>query len=150
MQISGKALLDGKPEQVWEVMMNPETLSKAIPGCQKLEEVGEDNYIAHVELGVAAIKGKYEGKVSISDKQFPEHYQLAVEGEGGPGWVKATMVVDLEAKDERTEVQYDVNAEVGGLIASVGNRLLSGVAKMLMKDMFKQLNKILKETQEGE
>src|SRR5690625_2735977 len=147
MEIIGKYNFNGTPNEVWDVMMTPELLAQAIPGCEKLEEIEPDHYIAHVELGVAAIKGKYEGKVTISNKDFPSHYTLEIEGEGGPGWVNGAMDVHLIPKENKTELAYTVNAEVGGLIASVGSRLLSGVAKMLMKDMFSKLNKILKERQ---
>ncbi|WP_158736494.1 CoxG family protein [Alteribacillus sp. YIM 98480] len=145
MEVSGKYNFNATPEQVWEKIMDPDSLSKTIPGCEKLEEIDTDTYIAHVKLGVAAIKGKYEGKVQILDKQKPEHYQLNIEGEGSPGWVKGQMVVDLVPNNDKTTLNYKVTADVGGVIASVGSRLLTGVSKMLIGDMFKKLNNMLKE-----
>jgi carbon monoxide dehydrogenase subunit G len=143
LNIASKVVLNGTPEQVWDLLMDPTVLAECLPGCEKLEVQGPDSYVAHLSLGVAAIKGKYQGRIETTEKQPHSHYKLLIQGEGTPGWVKAQMAIDLAAQGDATELAYNVDAQVGGLVASVGSRMLTGVAKMMLTDMFKQVGKQL-------
>ena len=93
---------------------------KAIPGCEKLEAIGPSEYKATMKVGVAAIKGTFEGKVKLSDLEPPNRYRMAVEGSGGPGFVRGDAGMQLSDVDGGTKVSYDADVQVGGLIASVG------------------------------
>lgn len=139
MDIQGSATLRGTQEQVFKLMQDPEVLRRCVPGCEKLEATGPDQFRASLSIGVAAIKGKYTGEMSMTDQRPPSGYSLNVEGKGTPGWVKAVMKFELEPQGEQTVVHYKIDAQVGGLIAAVGQRMLGGVAKMMLGDMFKQL-----------
>jgi carbon monoxide dehydrogenase subunit G len=110
-----------------------------MPGCESLKEVGPDQYEATMKVGVAAVKGSYKGKVSIKDKQPPFHYILSGEGSGAPGFMQGDVVIDLEEKDGQTLLKYSTDAKVGGLIASVGQRMMSGIAKMMVDQFFKKM-----------
>jgi carbon monoxide dehydrogenase subunit G len=94
-----------------------------------------------MKVGVAAIRGTYKGKVAIVDKEAPSSYTLQVEGSGGPGFVKGEAKVTLAAAEEGTGTQVVVDGEgqVGGMLAGVGQRMLPGVAKMLMNQFFECL-----------
>ena len=139
MNIQGTATLPGKRNVVWNTLQDPEMLRLSIPGCEKLELVGPNVYRADLSVGVAAIKGKYSGMMTMLEQQPPETYKMQVEGKGAPGWVKATMTLTLAEQGDETAVAYEVDAQVGGLVASVGQRMLGSVAKMLLGDMFKRL-----------
>ena len=89
-----------------------------------------------VWVGVAAVKGTYQGKVSIADKEPPHRYRMLVEGSGGPGFVRGEARIELSASGEGTLVHVFGDGQVGGTVAGVGQRMLGGVAKMLMKQMF--------------
>ena len=92
-----------------------------------------------MKVGVAAIKGTYKGKVAIVEKEPPTEYTLQVEGSGGPGFVKGTAKIILEAEGEGTRVNVEGDGQVGGMLAGVGQRMLPGVAKMLMNQFFECL-----------
>ncbi|HEY3247262.1 MAG TPA: carbon monoxide dehydrogenase subunit G, partial [bacterium] len=112
-------------------------------GVKKLEPLGDDRYKATIEVGVGPVRGTYDGQVSITDKQAPERMRLTVEGGGRPGTLKATGELRLEEQAGSTLVAYTGEAQVTGLVASVGHRLIGGVAKQMAADFFKALEREL-------
>lgn len=110
-----------------------------MPGCESMKEIGPDQYEATMKVGVASVKGTYKGKISIKDQQPPVHYVLSGEGSGGPGFMQGDVSIDLEEKDGKTVLKYSTDAKVGGLIASIGQRMLNGVAKMMVDQFFKKV-----------
>jgi uncharacterized protein len=136
VQVEGQYTINAPVERVWEYLMDPAGLQQCIPGCEKLEPRGEDSYEATLKVGVAAVKGTYQGKVSIADKEPPHRYRMLVEGSGGPGFVRGEARIELSASGDGTLVHVFGDGQVGGTVAGVGQRMLGGVAKMLMKQMF--------------
>lgn len=139
MKVEGAYTFPGNPEQVWDLLLDPESLRQCIPGVETLTETSPDHFDAVMRVGVAAIKGTYKGKVAIVDKAAPSGYTLQVEGSGGPGFVKGTAKITLEPEGEATSVKVDGDGQVGGMLAGVGQRMLPGVAKMLMNQFFECL-----------
>jgi carbon monoxide dehydrogenase subunit G len=139
MKVEGAYSFQGEPEKVWNLLLDPESLRACIPGCEALTETSPDHWDAVMKVGVAAIKGTYKGKVAIVDKQPPQQYTLEVEGSGGPGFVKGTAKISLAAEGGGTHVAVDGDGQVGGMLAGVGQRMLPGVAKMLMNQFFECL-----------
>ena len=123
--------------------LDPEILAQALPGCEKLEAIGPNEYKATMKIGVAAIKGTFEGKVKLSDLEPPNRYRMAVEGSGGPGFVRGAAGMQLSDVDGGTKVSYDADVQVGGLIASVGQRMLGGVTKMMLDQFFTRMTELL-------
>jgi carbon monoxide dehydrogenase subunit G len=137
VQVEGQYTINAPIERVWQYLLDPVQLQHCIPGCQKLEPTGEDAYQATMKVGVAAVKGTYQGRVAITDKEAPHRYRMLVEGSGGPGFVRGEATVELSPKDGgATLVKVKGDGQVGGTVAGVGQRMLSGVAKMLMGQMF--------------
>ena len=144
MKIEGSYEVPVPREKVWNAFLDPATLGKAIPGCEGLEEIGPNEYKAVMKVGVAAIKGTFEGKVKLSDIQPPERYTMAVEGKGGPGFVRGEATMQLsDAEGGGTKVSYSADVQVGGLIASVGQRMLGGVSKMMLDQFFGKMTELL-------
>ena len=144
MKLEGTYKFKAAQEKVWEVLTHPRHLEKAIPGCEKLEEIEPGKYDATLKIGIAAVKGTYKGKAEIADLQPPEKYRLVIEGSGSPGFVKGEALIELSQQDQYTIVSYQGEGQVGGLIAGVGQRLISGIAKMMLGQFFKQIGKELK------
>jgi uncharacterized protein len=145
MNGQGTLKLDAGIERSWEVLLDPRVLEKCIMGCKSLEQETENKFHAELSIGVAAVKGKYESTIEIADIERPKHYKLIVKGEGGPGNVDAAGVIDLRPINENiTELAYTYEAEVGGKVAMIGQRMLGGVAKLIIQDFFKKLSKELK------
>ncbi len=144
MKVEGTHTFKAPAERVWELLTNPANLQKALPGCEALEEREPGKYDARLKIGVAAVKGTYHGKVEIADPEPPIRYRLMGEGSGSPGFVKGEATIELSPRDETTVVSYRGEMQVGGLIAGVGQRLIGGVAKMMLGQFFKNMERELK------
>lgn len=120
------------------MITDPAVLQRCIAGCEKMERAGEDQYDAHLKIGIAGLKGNYVGKVQLKDKRVPESYLLILEGKGGPGFVKGSARIQLSDNGAQTEIRCDAEAQVGGMIAAIGSRLFEAVGKKMMDDFFKK------------
>lgn len=143
MKIEGAHEIPAPRQRVWEAFLDPERLRQAIPGCEKLEAIGEDEYKATMKVGVGAVKGTFEGKVRIVEKNALESYRMAVEGSGGPGFVRGDAAITLSDTATGTRVAYSADVQVGGLIAGVGQRMLGGVTKMMADQFFNRMSELL-------
>ena len=121
--------------------MDPAVLTRCIPGCERLEPTGENSYKAVLKVAIAAIKGSYSGTVTMSDLDAPKSYKLTVEGKGTPGFVRGVASVTLTQEGESTDFRYSGDVQVGGLVASVGQRMLQGMATTLLHQFFECLNR---------
>ena len=143
MKIEGSHDILAPRQKVWDAFFDPERLRQAMPGCEKLEAIGSDEFRATMKIGVAAVKGTFEGKVRLSDKRPLDSYRMAVEGSGGPGFIRGETVITLSDIDGGTRVSYNADVQVGGLIAGVGQRMLGGVSKMMADQFFNRMSELL-------
>ncbi|MBI3998466.1 MAG: carbon monoxide dehydrogenase subunit G [Armatimonadetes bacterium] len=141
MKIEGQYPLPAPREQVWAALNDPEVLTRTTPGLKTLKPTGEGTYDATIELAVGPVKGSYEGKVRITDQAPPERMTLVVEGGGRVGTIRASGALTLEAQGDKTMVHYVGDAQVTGVLMSVGHRLFGGVAKQLAGEFFKALER---------
>jgi len=139
VKIEGTYTFSAPRDRVWQVLLDPKIIGQCMPGCESMNEIGPDEYEAVMKVGVASVKGTYKGKVAIKDKQPPSHYVLSGSGSGGPGFMQGDVAIDLEEANGQTLLKYSTDAKVGGLIASVGQRMLNGVAKMMVDQFFKKM-----------
>ena len=144
MKLEGSYEVPAPRQKVWGAFLDPQMLKQAIPGCEKLEAIGPDEYKATLKVGVGGVKGTFEGKVRLSDKKPPDSYKMAVEGAGGPGFIRGETIITLTDIDKGTKVSYTADLQVGGLIASVGQRMLGGVSKMMADKFFNSMGDLLK------
>jgi hypothetical protein len=137
MKISGSNVVDQPVEKVWDAILDPRVLVATIPGCERLESTGDNSYAMTVTAGVAAIKGTYSGSCSLSDLQERESLVMRLQGAGAPGTVDATVNVRFsEPAAGQTEISYDADAVVGGMVGGVGQRMLSSVSKRMAGEFF--------------
>lgn len=143
MLVRGDRLINSPPDRVWVALNDPVVLAKCTPGCQLLESKGDSAYRLVVELGVAAVRGRYEGEVTISDIVPNTSYRMTITGDGLLGFMKGEGTVSLQPVGEKTRVSYVMDAQVGGKLAGVGQRVLGGIAKMLSGKFFSTLEREL-------
>lgn len=144
MKVSGDATLHAPRDKVWEALNDPAVLVQTIPGCQRMETIGDDAYQMTLAAGVASIKGVYQGEVRLTDQMEPDSFTLKAAGAGAPGTVSADVKVTLAAGPADTTVlSYDADAIVGGMIGGVGQRMLSGVAKKTAGEFFTNVDAVL-------
>ncbi|MGZ6777264.1 MAG: SRPBCC family protein, partial [Blastococcus sp.] len=140
MNLDGSAVLHADPDRVWAIITDPAVLARTIPGCESLEQTGDDEYKMNVTVGVGAIRGTYAGEVKLSDQVRPSSYVMHASGAGGPGNVRATVTINLEANGDGTSLTYSADAVVGGPVAGVGQRMISGVAKRMAGQFFQAID----------
>ncbi len=143
MDFNGSHTFAAPRERVWALLLDPEALRNALPACKEFRQVGDDAYEAVMSVGVGAIKGTYNGKIQVRDQQPPSSYRLVVEGTGRPGFLKGDGVISLEEQGESTRVTYQGQAQVGGMIAGVGQRLISASAQLIIGQFFKAMERQL-------
>jgi uncharacterized protein len=146
MKIEGSHDVSAPRQKVWDAFLDPEQLRHAIPGCEKLDALGNDEYRAIMKVGIGPVKGTFEGKVKLTDKQPPNTYRMAVEGSGGPGFVRGDTTITLSDIPGGTRVAYSADVQVGGMIAGVGQRMLGGASKMLADQFFNKMGERLQAT----
>ncbi len=144
MRISGSSHLTARPEEVYQALNEPAVLVRSIPGCQRLQAFEENAYTVTVAAGVGSIKGVYDGRVRLTDQQPPTSFRLQAEGAGAPGTVSAEVLMTLrDADGGGTELTYDADATVGGMIGGVGQRMIAGVAKRTAGEFFGNVDALL-------
>jgi carbon monoxide dehydrogenase subunit G len=140
VKISGSYTMPLPRERAYQVLQDPVVLARAIPGCEGLEEIGPGEYRMKMKMALASLSGAFEGKVRITEQTPPNSFRLVVEGTGRIGFVKGDGLLKLApAEGGGTEVAYEGDAQVGGTIAAVGQRLIDGTAKTMIKKFFDKL-----------
>jgi carbon monoxide dehydrogenase subunit G len=141
MDMQGSRRLNVTQQQAWDALNNPEVLKVCIRGCDKIELIEENRYSVGMAVKVGPVSAKFSGKISLTDMLPPHSYALNFDGQGGAaGFGKGTAQVVLTPNDQGCELDYSVNAQVGGKIAQVGQRLIDGVAKSMAEDFFKRFD----------
>ena len=136
MKIEGTHEIHSSPERVYQALIDPAVLQRCIPGCERLERTGENTYSTTLRAGVGSIKGVFTGNVRLEDLRPPYHFRIVVDGKGQPGFLKGAGDLDLASQNGVTVITYSGEVQVGGTIASVGQRMLQGAAKMMAAQFF--------------
>jgi carbon monoxide dehydrogenase subunit G len=136
MKVEGEHLVAAPRERVWALLNDPGVLQRAVPGVRELHPAGEDAFRAVMDLAVGPVRGAFEGTIRITDKAPPERVTITVEGRGRPGTVSARGDLVLVAQGEHTLVRYSGDAQVTGVLMSVGHRLFGGVAREMAGKFF--------------
>ena len=144
MDFSGEYIIPSTKQKVWDALNDPEVLKQCIDGCEELNKESESEFSARVTAKVGPVRAKFSGKVTLSDIDPPNGYKISGEGQGGvAGFAKGGAAVKLEDSDGGTKLTYTAEAEVGGKLASVGSRLVEGVAKKTADDFFGKFAEIV-------
>jgi hypothetical protein len=136
VKLEGSTLLPAAREEVWDLLTDPARLAKCLPGCERLEPDGPDRYKMIVKFGIAAISGKYSGTIELTEKNPPASLRMRVDSKGTAGFMIGEGRLELREKSGQTELRYAGEAQVGGLIASVGQRMIESAAKKILQQFF--------------
>lgn len=143
MKLSGTATLHAPASQAWAALTDPAVLARTIPGCDGLEPAGPDSYRFTITAGVASIRGTYTGEVALTQQHEPTSLVLTARGAGAPGTVATSIHITLIPAGATTEVSYDADAAIGGLLAAVGQRMLASVAGLLISEFLTAVDQVL-------
>ncbi len=151
MRIEGEYRFNGPRDQVWEIVRDPEVLATALPGTQSLEQVSESEYQGQMHVRIGPVSGVFAGTIVVSDEVAPESCSLSVDGRGAPGFAKGMGQVHLtEEEDGTTLMRYVGEIQVGGRLASAGQRLIDTAGKSLIRQGLESLNSALLARTEAE
>lgn len=149
MKLEGTYTFDAPRQLVWEMFFEPEVLAKTMPGCEKLDLVGENTFEGKMRVQVGPVQGMFQGTVELTDLQAPESYHMKVTGRGPAGFMNGEGDIRLEESDEGTVMHYEGDAQVGGRIAQVGQRLMDSSARAIVKQSLENLSKQVDARQNG-
>jgi carbon monoxide dehydrogenase subunit G len=139
MTMTGEVQLGASREKVWDKLNDPEILKQCVPGCEQLDRIGDNEFQAVATVKVGPVKARWKGKIKLSDFDPPNSYRITGEGEGGvAGFAKGGAVVSLADKDGGTLLSYNVEAQIGGKLAQLGQRLINSAAKKTADDFFER------------
>ena len=136
MDISATYIFDAPAERVWNTLMDPAALAACVPGCQSLEPTGENEYQAVVNVGVGPVRGNFTARVAITETNPFNSYRLSLSGNSNIGFGSGESVVTLEEAEGKTTVRVDSQAQAGGTVARVGQRMMESVARGLLDRFF--------------
>ena len=135
MKMQGSYTFEAPLATVWNALFDPEVLARTLPGCEKLEREG-NQFRGDINVKMGPVQGKFQGKVDITNVVEHQGYTMIVDGRGPAGFGKATAAMRVTAQGSGTRLDYDSDVQVGGKIASVGQRLIEGVARTTMNRFF--------------
>lgn len=136
MKVTHTVTLNAPVDKVWKVLLDPNEIAGCIPGCEGLTPVGNDQYEAVMRVGVGAVRGTFRSKVSLKDITPTTSYRMSVEGQGNAGLVNGEGLISLAPEGAGTLITIDGDANIAGTIAAVGQRMLTGAARMMMNQFF--------------
>jgi carbon monoxide dehydrogenase subunit G len=137
LEMTGEYVLPLARDKVYAALNDPDVLKRCIPGCEELEKNSDTEFAAVVRMELGPVKARFKGKVRLEDLDPPNGYRIAGEGEGGvAGFAKGGARVNLTDVPEGTKLTYKAEANVGGKIAQLGQRLLAGSAKKIADRFF--------------
>ncbi len=144
MKLEGEFAFSGPRERVWEIIRDPDILATALPGTKKLELVGENEFEGEMQVRIGPVAGTFGGKLTVSNEVAPESLTLTVEGKGKVGFLKGSGDIILtDQGDDSTHMKYSGEVQIGGRVASVGQRLFDTVSKSMIKQGLEKLNEAL-------
>jgi uncharacterized protein len=141
MTMNGEVQLPAEREAVWAKLNDPDILKMCIPGCESMEKISDVEFHAVAVTKVGPVKARFKGKVKLSDLDPPNGYRISGEGDGGvAGFAKGGASVALQPRDGGTLLLYNVEAQIGGKLAQLGQRLVNGVAKKMADQFFERFS----------
>jgi hypothetical protein len=144
MKLEGEYVFNGPREEVWQLVRDPQVLSTALPGTQSLNQVSDNEYEGTMNVRVGPVSGAFSGRLLVSNEVPPESYTLTVEGKGAQGFATGTGHVRLiDQGDDTTLMKYEGDVQIGGKLASVGQRMVETVSKSMARQGLDALNKAL-------
>jgi uncharacterized protein len=144
MTMIGEIQLAAPREAVWAKLNDPAVLKACIPGCEELEKTDDQGFRAVAKMKVGPVSARFKGKVTLSDLDPPNRYKISGEGEGGvAGFAKGGATVELAEQGGGTLLSYHVDAQIGGKLAQLGQRLINGTAKKIADEFFANFAKAL-------
>ncbi len=146
MELTGNHDISAGAQTLWDLLMDPDFLARITPGITRMEKISEDNYLAIADVKIGPVKGSFKGEVQITEKKAPEAFTLMVQQKSSIGNVAASVRIQIrELAPEKSNIHFEGKAQLSGLLARTGQRVLSGVANTLSRQFFESLEAEIKQ-----
>ncbi len=144
MQLTGKHVVNALPSKIWEMLMDTDTLARIVPGISRLEKTGENKYKSIIEIKMGPVNSSFAGDLQMEDMKEPEGFTLKVQQNSKIGNANAAIKISLlPVNENNTEVSFDGDVKLSGMLAAMGQRLIGGVSNTLTKQFFSNMDKEL-------
>lgn len=141
MKVEGTYRFETGRQHLWDTLLDPDVLASCIPGCQEFKPIGDDRYQVSLKVDLGAISRTYKATIEVADKDEPSTYTMHVEGKGAGTTIKGEGVITLIETENGSSVRFDGDAQVTGIIARVGQRLMGGASKPMINQFFTCIKK---------
>ena len=142
MQLTGKHIVNAAPSKVWDMLMDTDTLARIVPGISRLEKTGENTYKSILDIKLGPVSGSFNGNLQMDEIAAPDGFTLKVQQNSKIGNANAAIKIGLmNVEEKKTEVSFDGDVKLSGLLASMGQRIIGSVANTLSKQFFSNLEK---------
>jgi len=142
VELNGDYTFNAPRQVIWDALMDPDVLARILPGVERLEKVSDTEFTGVMNMRVGPVQGKFKGKVTLTDLQEPESFHMIVDGRGAAGFIKGEGDATLIEKDGKTILTYNGSGDVGGKIASVGQRLVETTGKSIVRQGLESLDRL--------
>jgi carbon monoxide dehydrogenase subunit G len=143
VKLAGEHRFAVSRERLWQALTDPTLLARVLPGCEPLEEIGRSSWRAAMTVAIGPVKGRFAGTLALFDLEPPERYRMKIDGTGQAGFLSGEGAVELHEVEGGSRLTYEVDAQVGGRIASVGQRLVESSGRVLAKQGLEGLEREL-------
>ena len=141
MELNGRRTAEADPATLWKMFMDIELLPKIVPGISKLEKKGENSYKSIMEVKFGPVSGEFTGDMQMEDIIEQKGFTLKAQQFNKLGTVNSIMKIGLiPISANETEVDFNGEVTVKGMISMVGEKVLKSVADMLTKQFFANLD----------
>jgi carbon monoxide dehydrogenase subunit G len=136
MIFEGKYELKTPRERLWEFINDPAKISKCLPDLKSLNVESAEKFLATIPVGVGFIKADFKFKIEIIDKQPISSVRVKAVGTGSGSSITIDTLIELNEIPEGSELKYTSETKVGGMIASLGQRLIRDAAEKIIVGVF--------------
>jgi hypothetical protein len=150
MKVDGTYTFHAPRDIVWPTILDPDVLARTLPGVQSLEKMGDNEYRATMKIRIGPVQGVFSGKVVLSNLKPPESAHIQLDGKGAPGFVKGAGDYSLQSDGDSTVITYSGDAQIGGRLASVGQRLMESSTQALISQSLESLDAQIKAKMQGD
>ena len=150
MKVEGTYTFAAPRDIVWPIILDPDVLANILPGVQELEKLTDNEYKATMKIRIGPVQGLFSGNVKLSDLKPPEAFHIHLNSKGAPGFVKGEGDLQLGTEGDPTVLTYSGNAQVGGRLASVGQRLMESSTQALIRQSLESLDRQIEARMRGE